>query len=127
MKKVLGEHLIIELYNCDPKILNNKDEIETILKKAAVESGSTVVGSVSHKFSPQGVSVATLIAESHLAIHTWPEHRYAAVDIFTCGDEADPSEAYRYIKNALKAEGWYVREMQRGLHSIRSGRLYLKL
>jgi len=55
------------------------------LEQAAKEAGATVVKTVLHQFNPQGLSGVVVIAESHIAIHTWPEYRYAALDIFTCG------------------------------------------
>jgi len=51
---------------------------------AAKESGATILGESFHQFSPQGVSGVIIIAESHLTVHTWPEHGYAGADIFTC-------------------------------------------
>ena len=44
---------------------------------------ATIVRDVFHQFSPHGISGVVVIAESHLAIHTWPEHGYAAVDLFS--------------------------------------------
>jgi len=61
----------------------------------------TVVSKTGHHFSPYGVSAMVVIAESHLAIHTWPEHKYAAVDVFTCGDAVDPYKAFESLKNSL--------------------------
>ena len=49
-----------------------------------------------------GVSVLALITESHIAVHTWPEYKYAAVDVFTCGDHSDPKAAFEHIAKALK-------------------------
>ena len=50
---------------------------------AAQKSGATIINSSFHTFEPQGVSGVVIIAESHFTIHAWPEHDYAAVDIFT--------------------------------------------
>jgi S-adenosylmethionine decarboxylase len=56
-----------------------------------------------------------VIAESHLSIHTWPEHRYAAVDIFSCGDVLKPEVAANYLVDQFGAERTSVVELQRGL------------
>ena len=88
--KALGKHLLLELNDCDPKLLNDIGLIREIMLAAANESGATVLGESFHQFSPQGVSGVILIAESHLSVHTWPEHGYAGADILTCGTRVKP-------------------------------------
>ena len=78
----LGRHLTIEFYECDPDILLNKDDVEEALLKAAKDSGATIISSSFHDFKPQGISGVVIIAESHFTVHAWPEHDYAAVDIY---------------------------------------------
>ena len=68
----LGTQLILELENCDPNILDNKDLIENILTNAAKEAGAKIIGSTFHKFTPIGVTGVISIAESHISVHTWP-------------------------------------------------------
>ncbi|MCD6443029.1 MAG: adenosylmethionine decarboxylase, partial [Thermotogae bacterium] len=85
--KSLGRHLLAEFYDCDPNILRDLETIREYLKEAAEVANATIVNWTFHQFSPQGVSGVVVIAESHLAIHTWPEYRYAAVDLFTCGED----------------------------------------
>jgi S-adenosylmethionine decarboxylase proenzyme len=113
--KALGKHLLIELYSCDRKLLNDASYIEKVMTEAADISGATIVQTVFHTFNPYGVSGIVVIAESHLAIHTWPEYGYAAVDVFTCGDDIDPYISYEYIKKKLKARNAYLSEIKRGL------------
>ena len=115
-----------ELYGCDEGILNNREAIEKIMNDAALVSGATIVGSVFHLFNPHGISGVVVIAESHFAIHTWPEFRYAAVDIFTCGNDVDPWKAHDYIKMALKAESTSTVEMRRGELDLQNGSLLPK-
>lgn len=81
----LGVHILFELSDCDQQSLKETAKVREIMIAAARGAGATVVTDVFHQFSPVGVSGVVVIAESHLAIHTWPEHRYAAVDVFTCG------------------------------------------
>jgi S-adenosylmethionine decarboxylase proenzyme len=111
----LGRHILAEFYNCDSNILNNARLIETAMEQAAVECGATVVEKVFHMFSPYGVSGVVIISESHLAVHTWPEYGYAAVDLFTCGDSCDPLVAYECLKNKLNAGSAIYTELQRGM------------
>jgi len=83
--KVLGRHVHLDLYDCPAALLRVPADSERILLAAAGAMGATVVGSHFHAFSPHGVSGVVIIAESHLTVHTWPEHGYAAVDVFSCG------------------------------------------
>ena len=111
----LGRHILAEYYGCDIHILNNLELIEDYMQKAVIESGATIIDSTFHKFSPHGVSGVIVIAESHMALHTWPEYGYAAVDFFTCGDRVDPMKAFDYMKNKLKPENYSSKELKRGL------------
>jgi S-adenosylmethionine decarboxylase len=82
----LARHITIEYYDCDERHLLDKDDMEKAMLTAARESGATVVSSSFSSFEPQGISGVVVIAESHFTVHAWPEHNYAAVDMFTCGD-----------------------------------------
>lgn len=112
--KALGTHLLIEFYNCDQKVLNDEKSLKKLFVEAARKANATVVDQVFHKFSPHGVSGVVVISESHLALHTWPEYGYAAVDVFTCGTEIDPWVAQRVIQEGLQAESSTAIEMKRG-------------
>lgn len=111
----LGKHLVVEYYGCDPNVLDDVEVIREAMVKAAEISGATVVQDVFHRFNPYGISGVVVIAESHLAIHTWPEYGFAAVDLFTCGDHVDPWKGFQYLKEVLKAKYYTVVEMKRGL------------
>ncbi len=119
----LGTHLLIEFYNCDKKALNDEKFIEKLFIKAAQKAKATVVEQVFHKFSPHGVSGVVVISESHLAVHTWPEYGYAAVDVFTCGTEIDPWIAQQVIREGLKSENSTAMEMKRGSLQLPHGQL----
>jgi len=112
--KVLGRHLLVEYHRCDPKILNDLERVKKFMLEAASESGATVLDASFHYFTPQGVSGVVVIAESHLAIHTWPEYGYAAVDIFTCGNTVDPWKAFHYLRSTLDSKETSVNEIVRG-------------
>ena len=116
--KALGRHILVELHECDCEILKNVKKVEEIMNAAAEAAKATIVKSVFHHFSPYGVSGVVVIAESHLAIHTWPEYGYAAVDLFTCGEEVDPWIAYQYLDERLKAKHKTSLEMKRGLFNL---------
>ncbi|HKJ32859.1 MAG TPA: adenosylmethionine decarboxylase, partial [Balneolales bacterium] len=88
--KALGRQILVEYYDCDTEVINDVAEVEKILLVGTKKSKASIISHNFHKFSPHGVSGTVVIAESHVAIHTWPEYGYAAVDIFTCGDTIDP-------------------------------------
>lgn len=110
----LGNQLIAELMDCDPVVLADVDLIRGHMLEAARIAGCTIITQAFHHFSPMGVSGAVIIAESHLTIHTWPEYRYAAVDVFTCGDAADPGLAVDTLVRALLCQRSTLTAMQRG-------------
>ena len=110
----LGRHFLVEYHGCNPDTLDNVELVRDIMLFAAKESGATILNTYLHKFSPQGVSGVIVIAESHIAIHTWPEHGYAAVDIFTCGTNVDPWIAYNIMKDKLECSESYTKEIIRG-------------
>jgi S-adenosylmethionine decarboxylase len=112
--KALGRHILAEFFNCDETLLNDAGMVEFVMKRAALECGATIVNSVFHTFNPHGVSGVVVIAESHLAIHTWPEYGYAAVDVFTCGETVDPWIAAETIRRQLKAESVKTMSLKRG-------------
>ena len=85
----MGKHFILNLYQCDPDLLNNPEYICRALESAAVRAGATVLQTICHQFEPQGVTAISMLSESHISIHTWPEKGTAACDIYTCGD-CDP-------------------------------------
>ncbi|MEM6271863.1 MAG: polyamine aminopropyltransferase [Bacteroidota bacterium] len=113
----LGRQLVVEYYECDPDILNDVALIEGNMLKAAGAANATVINSTFHHFSPFGASGVVVIHESHLAIHTWPEYGYAAVDIFTCGDSVDPWVCYKFLEKAFGAGYASAMEMLRGQES----------
>ena len=113
--RTLGTHLLLEMNECDPALLDDVPLVKQVLLAAAEEAGVTVVGEVFHKFSPVGVTGIVCIAESHISIHTWPEHGYAAVDIFTCGENFKPMEAAHLIAEGLHAQHCNVMEVKRGV------------
>jgi len=114
----LGKHLLLELNDCKHTILNDLPFIRETMLLAARECGATVLGESFHQFSPQGVSGVIIIAESHLTIHTWPEHGYAAADIFTCGTTVQPEIAAEVIIEKLQPKTNAIIHMNRGIINI---------
>jgi S-adenosylmethionine decarboxylase len=111
----LGRHLLLELFDCDPDAITNLEAVKSALVEAAKRAQATIVDVVFHEFNPFGISGVVVIAESHLSIHTWPEYRYAAVDIFSCGDVLNPEVAANYLVEQFAAERTSVVDVQRGM------------
>jgi S-adenosylmethionine decarboxylase len=111
----LGRHLLLELFDCDPDAITNLEAVKSALVEAARRAQATIVDVVFHEFNPFGISGVVVIAESHLSIHTWPEYRYAAVDIFSCGDALNPEVAANYLVEQFAAERTSVVDVQRGM------------
>lgn len=110
----VGRHVIAELWDCNADKLNDMALIEQIFVNAALKAGAEVREVAFHKFAPQGVSGVVIISESHLTIHSFPEHGYASIDVYTCGDRIDPNVAADYIVEALEAETVEKVEVPRG-------------
>lgn len=109
----LGRHLIAEYYHCDRELLNDLDAVSAALGAAAERIGATVLQVGAHRYAPQGVTVTLIVAESHLSIHTWPDHGYAAADIFTCGG-LDPRPGFELLRVRLGAREARVQIIVRG-------------
>ena len=118
--EALGRHIIVEFFDCKPELLNDVVHIENSMVRAAEEANATVINSTFHHFSPYGVSGVVVIQESHLAIHTWPEYGYAAVDLFTCGESVNPWVSYSSLKKSFEAGHGSTIEMRRGEKSLLS-------
>jgi S-adenosylmethionine decarboxylase len=108
----------LELWGVAQDVLNDPSRLEAILKRAAAAARCEVLGSVAHRFQPQGASVVVLVAESHLSIHTWPERQYAAADILTCGATL-PEDGVRAIVAELRPESWSAQRYDRGVTPLK--------
>jgi S-adenosylmethionine decarboxylase len=115
MNTPLGQHSLIDYHACEPAKLKDTAQIRTALLDAVATAGGTIVTDAFHTFSPHGVSGVVVIAESHVTIHTWPEHGYAAVDVFSCGVSLDHALIARRIEIALGARRVERRVLPRGI------------
>nr|WP_280920965.1 adenosylmethionine decarboxylase [Burkholderia sp. AcTa6-5] len=107
-------HLLCEVSDCDESLLADYSYVKKACELAALDGGASIIASNGHKFSPQGVSVLLFLAESHLSIHTWPEHKYAAVDVYMCGAAVSPYRAIGRLVELLDAKRVNIREFIRG-------------
>jgi S-adenosylmethionine decarboxylase len=111
--KYAGTHLIVELW--EGKNFSSLPKIKKILEDSVKICQATLLKIDLHKFSPYGgISGVAIIQESHISIHTWPEYKYAALDIFVCGN-VNPYKAIPVIKNGFKPKRIQVAELKRGI------------
>ena len=111
----IGYHYIVEATGCDPDILGDPGTLREILVKAAKNARMDVKVTHFFKFTPRGVSGMVIVSTSHISIHTWPENNYAAIDVYTCGEDSQPEKAIEYILKELKADYAHITEMKRGI------------
>ena len=105
---------MLDLYDCPVALLDDAEFVKQALIDASEHSLTTLLKQVTHRFHPHGVTALGLLAESHIAIHTWPEHRYAGADVFTCGDRADPVRACQFLVRVFEADRYALRQLPRG-------------
>ena len=113
----LGNHILVEFTGCSPEVMNDVITIEREMVEAAVQAEMTVINSTFHHFSPYGVSGVVVVQESHLAIHTWPEYGYAAVDIFTCGP-TNIWAAFDHLEKIFQSKNYSAIQMKRGVLNL---------
>ncbi len=113
----IGQHVLLDLYQCNED-LSNTSLIQEIMVEAANQAGATIVDERFHTFSPQGVSGMVIIKESHLSIHTWPEHCFASVDIYTCGEVLNFEKAIAWLKKSLGTDNCVQKHFERGNYII---------
>ena len=111
---VVGKHWIIELEDCPAERLDNPDLLRGAIERACEVTGLHLLQAIEHSFTPQGVTALGLLSESHISIHTWPEHGYAAVDIFTCGNH-DLDSALKVLVDEIGAMKHTFRVIERGM------------
>ena len=115
-----GIHLLGEWYGCpaDTPEFTRSDPLRKLCVEAAQASGLTVVGECFHQFQPQGVTGTVLLAESHIAIHTWPESGFVTVDVYVCNlttdNTAKAEQVFRTLETALKPSRKRFQAIHRG-------------
>lgn len=115
MPPSLGTHVLVDLSGVDADRLDDVAALGALLARAATLGGATVVDRCLHHFAPQGVSGVVVLAESHVAVHTWPELGVAAIDVFTCGLPAIAEAVADEVVAALQPGSVSRRTVARGV------------
>jgi S-adenosylmethionine decarboxylase len=110
--KYSGIHLIADFWY--GKVIEDPKRIKKILIKAVKEANNTPLKIAIHKFQPQGITGIVLLAESHIALHLWPEFNYIAIDIYTCGDKGTSEKALEYLKKEFQPKKVEIKKIKRG-------------
>ena len=118
MKKALGTHILLELFDCNPNTLINTQYVKDAMVRAAESARANIVDTFSHQFKPYGVSGVVVIEESHLSVHTWPEYGYAAVDLFFCSEDVLPEKAKDVLCEAFEPRETKDVTVERGLREV---------
>ena len=113
----LAVHSLLDFHDCHRARLHDAEGLRSAMLEAIAEAGGTYVTDVFHAFSPHGLSGVVVIAESHVAIHTWPEHGYAAVDVFSCSPSLRQDVIQVRIQDWLQATRVTVDKRARGDNS----------
>jgi S-adenosylmethionine decarboxylase len=114
-RRALCQHTLLEFHGCAAAALKRVREIRAHMLAAVTAARGTIVKPVFHNFSPWGVSGVVVIAESHVTIHTWPEHGYAAVDIFSCSPKLDHRLLAAELARRLRATRVGRKQLARGV------------
>lgn len=117
--EAFGRHFILEMWDCNREILNDAKKIMQILSESVTDAGATIIKQFYHEFSPPGITGVAILAESHISIHTWPEEGYVAVDLFTCGNQADPKLAEKRLLEGFDPKDHTTLELKRGSPQIK--------
>ena len=114
-----SSHGLLDLYGCDSSLLRDEACLKTLLEHAARAAQATILESRFHTFGGEGgVTGILLLAESHISIHTWPEHGYAAVDLFFCAPTVDVERAVQVLNDSLQSQEHQSMEVRRGTHAV---------
>lgn len=106
--------MLLDAHGCDFDLLNDGALLQRLLSEAAVIAGASVLNAYTKQFTPQGVTVAIVLSESHITIHTYPENNSFMADVFTCGDTCQPIKAAEYIIDQLKPTSYKLHTITRG-------------
>ena len=106
--------LLVDLYGCQGN-LDDEKFLRKTLEAAAKSVNAKIIRRVTQRFSPTGVTVILILAETHISIHTWPEQGYAALDIFICGEGKSPEPAWEVVKKALNPASFKLNRHKRAI------------
>lgn len=112
--KIMGGHYLLDFFGCSKTQLDSMEFWQKNLPKAAHAAEMEILNSHFHKFEPYGLTGFLLLSTSHISVHTWPEHNFAACDVFSCGSGEFTKRAVGYLKKILKHKKCEMEYIGRG-------------
>ncbi|WP_299113796.1 adenosylmethionine decarboxylase [uncultured Winogradskyella sp.] len=113
MKASLGTHITWDVYNCNADTLSFISTVKKVLHAIVEELQLSKVNESFKQFEPIGVTGFILLEESHVSIHTWPEHEFAAVDIFSC-KPFDAKKIQDLLMGSFGSDKVVIKQIERG-------------
>jgi S-adenosylmethionine decarboxylase len=112
---IVGQHYLVDFIKvAHPEILDNPEALKVYMQQTIEVSGLQALGEpMLHQFAPHGITCLILLSQSHLAVHTWPEHHFMAVDFFTCGSQEQSDQAYERLKQAIPCQHIIEHKLER--------------
>ena len=126
MEKTLGLHILADLYGVDADKIDHVEDVKELLEGAVKYANLSKLSSHFHQFYPHGATGVILLEESHISIHTWPEHGYAAIDVYTCGGKEKTFKAMEYILKVLKPKRVDEKVAERGVVPVDTAQVNIK-
>ena len=117
LKNVLGNHYLIDYYDCNKNILSVVNNIKEIMLNAGIIGNLHIVEECFHQFKPYGVSGVLILKESHFTIHTWPEYNYASVDLYFCDKNVNISNIIEFLNKEFMSKKYEIKKIERGIIS----------
>ena len=112
--KFKGTQIVIDMYSCKYEIVSDCKKVEAILQKA-VEDYKIGAYSICYNLDDNGeYSFSIPCKRGHINLHVYPELDFAAIDIFTCNDEADPDRLANFLKKQFSPDKSKITFLQRG-------------
>jgi S-adenosylmethionine decarboxylase proenzyme len=109
----VGRHLLVDCWGCGRRA-DDADGVRTAIQRAVDAMAATLLSLEVHEFSPQGLTAVAILAESHLALHSWPEEDYVAIDAFTCGEAVRAEAGIDLLLDFLEPASVSRRSIARG-------------
>ena len=113
MKTSLGTHITWDVYNCNAESLSFIPKVKEVLNTIVEELQLSKVNESFKQFEPIGVTGFILLEESHVSIHSWPEHQFAAVDIFSC-KPFDAEKIQKLLMSSFNSDKVIIKQIERG-------------
>lgn len=100
----IGQEICCVMKNINREFFNDCNKLKELLIKILEQDNFKILKIETYKFEPQGFTIFILLAESHLAVHTYPEHNSLYFSLYSCRGPKDAEKTFEKIKNILAPE-----------------------